>query len=141
MTVSLAITLFVLEPLAPEVTFNHGLAAGMALALGLVGGMVGQSGAFIVIPAMLYVIRIPTRTTIGSSLGVVFISALAGSIGKLATGQIDFTLALFCVSGALIGAQLGGRFSVRTGRLVLRWALAALIAATAIRMSIDLISG
>lgn len=129
------------EPPASGVTFNRSLAACLSLALGLVGGMVGQSGAFIVIPVMLYVIKVPTRTTIGSSLGIVFMSALAGSIGKLVTGQIDFAMALFCVSGALIGAQLGGLFSIHTGRRVLRGALAALIAATAIRMTIDLITG
>jgi hypothetical protein len=129
------------EPLARDVTFNRGLAAVMALGLGLVGGMVGQSGAFIVIPVMLYVIKIPTRTTIGSSLGIIFISALAGSIGKMATGQIYYAAALFCVSGALTGAQLGAMYSTRTRRIMLRRVLAIIIAATAVRMLFDLISG
>lgn len=70
-------------PTARSVDFNRALALACALAIGLVGGMVGQSGAFIVIPVMLYVLKIPTRTAIGSSLGVVFLAALAGSIGKL----------------------------------------------------------
>jgi uncharacterized membrane protein YfcA len=88
---------------------------------------------------MLYVLKIPTRITIGSSLGIVFLSALSGSVGKLATGQIEFAMALYCVSGALVGAQLGGHLSEKTKRRWLRRALAALIALTALRMVWDLL--
>jgi len=129
------------EPPAASVSFNHGLALIYAAAIGLVGGVVGQSGAFIIIPVMIYLLRIPTRTTIGSSLGIVFLAALAGSLGKMITGQIDYLLALFCVSGALAGAQLGGRLSARTPRRRLRQALAILIALTAVRMAWDLVAG
>ncbi|MFA5810358.1 MAG: sulfite exporter TauE/SafE family protein, partial [Thermoleophilia bacterium] len=127
-----------MEPLAGQVTFNRPLAVFSALVIGLVGGMVGQSGAFIIIPVLLYVLRIPTRTAIGCSLGITFLAALAGSAGKLATDQIDFEMALFCVVGALVGAQLGGRLSIHTRRRRLRLMLAALIAATAMRMFWDL---
>ncbi|MBI5869693.1 MAG: sulfite exporter TauE/SafE family protein [Actinobacteria bacterium] len=126
------------EPTAASVDFNRGLALSCALAIGLVGGMVGQSGAFIFIPVMLYVLGIPTRTVIGSSLGIVFLAALAGSFGKIATGQVDYSMALFCVVGAVAGAQLGGALSIRTGRRRLRHILAVLIGVTAIRMAWDL---
>jgi uncharacterized membrane protein YfcA len=126
------------EPLASEVTFNQALALTLALAVGLVGGLVGQSGAFIIIPLMLYILKIPTRTAIGSSLGIVFLAALAGSIGKMITGQVDYALAFFCVTGALAGAQAGGRVSARMPRRRLRQALAVLIAITALRMAWDL---
>jgi len=126
------------EPLASQVSFNRPLALCSALLIGLIGGMVGQSGAFIIIPVLLYVLRIPTRTAIGSSLGITFLAALAGSAGKMATDQIDYKMALFCVIGALAGAQLGGRLSVHTRRRGLRLILAALIAATAMRMFWDL---
>lgn len=127
------------EPTARSVDFNRALALACALAIGLVGGMVGQSGAFIVIPVMLYVLKIPTRTAIGSSLGVVFLAALAGSIGKIATDQLDYSMALFCVVGAVAGAQLGGLLSIHTRRRRLRHVLAILIAATALRMAWDLV--
>jgi len=126
------------EPAAGSVDFNRALALICALAIGFVGGMVGQSGAFIVIPVMLYIIKIPTRTAIGSSLGIVFLAALAGSIGKIATGQLDYYMALFCVIGAVTGAQLGGLLSINTRRQWLRHVLAVLIAATALRMAWDL---
>ncbi|MHB0866332.1 MAG: sulfite exporter TauE/SafE family protein [Thermoleophilia bacterium] len=126
------------EPLAQDVEFNRGLAVFCALGLGLTGGLVGQSGAFIVIPVMLYIMKIPTRVTIGSSLGIVFLAALAGSIGKAATGQIDWAMAVFCIIGALAGSQAGSYLSHRTRRKRLRRILAVIIAVTAVRMALDL---
>lgn len=112
-----------------------------AVPIGLIGGLVGQSGAFIIIPVMLYLLKIPMRITIGSSLGVVFMAAAAGTVGKAATGQIDFAMALFCVGGALIGAQAGGYLSQRTRTRFLRRVLAFIIAASAVRMVLDLAFG
>lgn len=127
------------EPAAAAVSFNRALAFICALAIGFVGGMVGQSGAFIVIPVMLYVLKIPTRTAIGSSLGIVFLAALAGTAGKIATGQLEYFMALFCVIGAIAGAQAGGLLSIHTRRRRLRHVLAIIIAATALRMAWDLV--
>lgn len=113
-------------------------AAIYAVPIGLIGGLVGQSGAFIIIPVMLYLLRIPTRITIGSSLGIVFMAAASGSVGKIMTGQVNFEMALFCVSGALIGALAGGYLSQKTKTRDLRKALALLIAVSAVRMVLDL---
>ena len=63
------------EPRAMDVAFNQPLALLLGLLLGSVSGLVGQSGAFIIIPAMLYILKSPARTTIGSSLGIVFLAA------------------------------------------------------------------
>lgn len=126
------------EPLAEEVSFNRGLTAAIFLFLGFVGGLVGQTGAFIIIPVMLYVLRIPTRTTIGSSLGVVFLAGIAGTAGKALGGQIDYAMAVPLVAGALVGAQAGGYLSQATGRSALRHILALLILAAAVRIIWDL---
>lgn len=119
---------------AEQVRFSPTLAALIAAAVGFLGGMVGQGGAFILIPLMLYVLNIPTRITIGSSLGIVFFSALAGFVGKLSTQQIPLLLALALVAGALIGAQIGARFSKTAKTSTLRHVLACLIALSALRM-------
>lgn len=126
------------EPLAADITFNRGLAASLSLIIGFIGGLVGQTGAFIIIPVMLYILKIPTRTTIGTSLGVVFIAGIAGSLGKIVTGQVDYAMALFLVVGALAGAQAGAYLSLATKRRYLRLILAALIAAAAARIFWDL---
>lgn len=126
------------DPIASEVTFNRLLAAGFALGFGFVGGLVGQSGAFIIIPFLLYVLRVPTRVALGSSLGIVLLAALTGTAGKVLAGQVDYAMALFCVSGALVGAQAGGYLSMRTDKGLLRLVLALLIVAAAIRIVADL---
>lgn len=126
------------EPPAETVDFNRGLAAAVFLLLGLLGGLVGQTGAFIIIPVMLYILKIPTRTTIGSSLGVVFLAGIAGTAGKALAGQIDYAMAAVLVAGALAGAQAGGYMSQATGRATLRHILALLILAAAARMIWDL---
>lgn len=113
---------------------NRPLAIAMAAIIGFLGGLVGQGGAFILVPLMLYVLRLPTRVTLGSSLGIVFCAALAGFIGKLGTGQIDLFLALFLIAGAIPGAQLGGYLSKRTAAAHLRHLLAVFILMAAMKM-------
>lgn len=117
--------------------FNRPLAVLIALAVGLLGGMIGQGGSFILIPVMLYALRLPTRVVIGSNLGLVFLASLAGFIGKLSTGQIPLVLAAILVAGALPGAQMGSVLSQRTRPAWLRLALAVIIAVSALGISID----
>lgn len=125
---------------ADAVEFHRGLAFLIPLVLGFFLGMVGQAGAFILIPVMLYVLKIPTRIAIGSSLGIVFISASAGLLGKLITGQVPLLQASALVLGALAGAQVGGYLSVRTETRTLRHALASLIALVAMGMWYELLA-
>ena len=65
-----------------ELRFNKRIAIGSAFIIGIVSGIVGAGGAFILIPIMLTILKIPTRTTIASSLAIVFISAIGGVLGK-----------------------------------------------------------
>ena len=118
--------------------FNKVLAFFVALLVGILGGIVGQGGAFILIPLMLYVLKIPTRIAFGSSVAITFLSACAGFIGKWGTGQIPFEMALVLVAGALLGAQLGGRLSNRLQTASLRTILSILIAFTALKMWFEL---
>jgi uncharacterized membrane protein YfcA len=110
------------------------LAVAIALIVGLLGGLVGQGGSFILIPMMLYVLKIPMRIAIGSNLATILFASSAGFVGKLATGQIPLFLASGLILGVLPGAQLGGFISKRTKVKVLHYILAGLIAATAIRI-------
>jgi len=121
-----------------EVRFNKAAAVGVAVLVGLLGGMVGQGGSFILIPLMLFVLKIPTRIALGSNLAIVFISSAAGFTGKFATGQVPLVLALVLVLGALPGAQIGGYVSKRTQPRVLRMVLACVIAFAAARMWYDI---
>ncbi len=109
-------------------------AVTLAAIVGFFGGMVGAPGAFILAPLMMVLLRIPTRVTIGSSLGIVLMSSLAASVGKAFVGQIVLLPALAAVAGALPGVVLGARLSGRLQTRTLRWVLAALTAGIGIHL-------
>jgi uncharacterized membrane protein YfcA len=119
---------------ADQVTFHKPLAVLIALVIGLLGGMVGQGGSFILIPLMLSLLKLPTRIALGSNLAIVFLSSLAGFLGKYVTHQIPLQPALALIAGAVPGAQLGGYVSCRTKVAFLRHLLALIITLAALRM-------
>ncbi len=117
------------------------LAIGVPCVLGGVLGMIGQGGAFILIPFMLYALRVPTRLALGSSLGILLFSTTAGLAGKLVTGQVALGPAVALLGGSLLGGGAGGWCSGRLPARLLRYALACLIAGTALRIWYDLLLG
>ncbi len=130
------------KDIAPEdLTYNKPLASFISLLIGIFGGMVGAPGAFIYIPAMIYILNIPTRIVIGSTLGIVFMGAVTGTIGKMATGQIIWPAALALVLGTVPGAQLGGNVSKKVDTKYLRLAIAVIIAITGFRMWYQIVTG
>lgn len=121
--------------IAPEdLAYNRVLAACVSLFIGIFGGMVGAPGAFVYIPVMIYVLNIPTRIVIGSTLGIVFFGAAAGTIGKMITGQIIWPAAIALVAGTVPGAQFGARISKNVNTKYLRIAIAVIIAITGIKI-------
>ena len=116
------------------------LAVLIALVVGLLGGMVGQGGSFILIPLMLHLLKLPTRIVIGSNLALVVFSSAAGFAGKMATGQIPVLLGAVLLVGALPGAQVGSVLSQRTSPRRLRIALAVVVALSALGMATDLLA-
>lgn len=127
------------EAAAGEVTFNRFIAVGAAFAVGIVSGIVGAGGAFILIPIMLTVLKIPTRVTIASSLAIVFISAIGGVIGKLSGGQIPLLPVLYTVIGSVLGAPVGSMVSAKSDVKYLRYGLIVLISVTAIKIWSDIL--
>jgi uncharacterized membrane protein YfcA len=79
--------------------------------VGFVSGSVGAGGGFILIPLMIIVLRVPLKVTVGTSLGIVFIGALTGSIGKLISMQVTVATALPLILGSIPAAQLGAKCS------------------------------
>jgi len=107
--------------------------------VGLFGGLVGQGGSFLLIPLMTSYVRIPTRIAIGSNLGIVLLSCVAGFAGKAVTGQIEWLLAIPVILTVMPAAILGANVSNRAPVNVLRQILAILIALAAVRMWVSLI--
>lgn len=127
------------RPDAKTVQFRWSRAVITASGVGLLGGMVGQGGSFILIPLMSSYVKIPTRIAIGSNLAIVLLSSVAAFISKAATGQIQWLMTLPIVLTVIPFSVLGGYVSSTVSVLWLRRILACLIAAAALRMWISLL--
>ncbi|MEK4396337.1 sulfite exporter TauE/SafE family protein [Bacillus sp. FSL K6-2860] len=122
-----------------EVTFHKGLAAGIAFVIGSVSGVLGAGGAFILVPVMLSILKIPVRMTIASSLAITFLSAIGASAGKVLTGQVMLLPAVVLMLASLIAAPIGAKVGQKINAVYLQWALAAMITATALKIWLDLL--
>ncbi len=122
-----------------EVTFNKTLASSLAFIVGVGAGIVGAAGAFILVPIMLIVLKIPTRMTIASSLAITFISSIGSTAGKLMTGQILLVPSVVMIVASLIAAPLGASMGKKMNTKVLQWILSVLILASAIKIWVEFI--
>jgi uncharacterized membrane protein YfcA len=122
-----------------RVVFHKPAAVIIGVVVGFFIGMVGQGGAFIIIPILLYLLKIPLRVALGSTLAIGLFSSTAGLAGKIATGQVPFKIAAVLIIGAVPFARLGGYISQRTSADFLRWLLALIISATAIKVWSDIL--
>jgi hypothetical protein len=122
----------------PARAFSPALAFASALAVGVLSGLVGVGGAFLLLPLMIYGFGVPTRVAVGTSLGIITLAGLAGVLAKLETGQVPLGWAAALCAGALPGVWVGARVSQRLPARRLRLALAVLVAATATRMLLGL---
>ncbi len=122
-----------------QVKFNKWLAAALALAVGIGAGIVGAAGAFLLVPILLVVLKIPTRMTIATSLAITFISSIGSTVGKLTTGQVDYIPALIMVVASLIASPLGATAGKKMNTKILQIILAVLILATAIKIWLDIL--
>ena len=122
---------------ARAVHVNTPLAIGLAIVIGLFGGMVGIGAIAFIVAALTYFLRVPPRIAIGSSLGIGMFGAVAALMGKAATAQVDPKLAAIIVVSALVASPLGAWVSVRTRTDVLLRVLALLVALAAVRIALS----
>lgn len=114
--------------------------------IGILSAIMGVGGGFMMIPAMIYILNMPTTIAIGTSLfQVIFIAANVTFLQAVNNQTVDALLALFLTIGSVAGAQIGGRLSARLPGEQLRLALSVLILAVALillfqllRMPVDL---
>jgi len=144
---SLAAAILILIPQPKEAgaeyvpgTFSTPGAIGIALGIGVLGGLVGQGGSFILIPLAVTLLRVPLRIAMGSNMVIIFFASLAGFLGKAATGQVSPLLVAVLLAGILPGSLAGVALSRRVPTGALRLTLGALILAACARMAFDLMS-
>jgi uncharacterized protein len=122
-----------------QVKFNKWLAASLALIVGVGAGIVGAGGAFLLVPIMLVVLKIPTRMTIASSLAITFISSIGATVGKISTGQVEIIPSLIMVVASLLASPLGVKLGKKMNTKVLQVILGILIFSTAVKIWIDIL--
>src|SRR6478609_2148812 len=83
--------------------------AALGMAVGLISGLVGAGGGFLLVPALALLAGLPMPIAVGTSLVVISMQSFAGFAGHLASEQIDWRLAAFVTAAAVVGALLGGR--------------------------------
>lgn len=123
---------------ATEYKYFAPLAGALGLIVGVLAGMLGVGGGFIMTPLMISVMRIPTRVAVGTSLLMILPTTMSGSIGKIATGQVDFSVAAIVIVGSIIGAQVGGRANSKVSPSTVRLALTVLLIVILLRTGVDL---
>ena len=113
------------------------------LALGFGTGvltvLLGIGGGFILVPAMIYLLGMPARIVIGTSLAMILVvSAATTMVHSLTTRAVDIVLAALLLVGGVIGAQYGALLTTRLKPDYLRLALAVIILLVALRMFLGL---
>ena len=113
------------------------------LALGFLAGILtvflGIGGGFILVPAMIYLLGMPARVVIGTSLLMILaVSAATTMVHAITTRAVDIVLAALLLVGGVIGAQYGALLTLRIKPDLLRFALAVIILLVALRMLLGL---
>lgn len=121
-----------------EITFNKWIASIAALLVGFAAGIVGAAGAFILIPIMLVILKIPTRVTIATSLAITLLSSIGSASGKLLTGQVPYGPALVMIAASIIAAPIGVKVSRKVKDKVLQGILAMSIMISAVKIWWDI---
>jgi uncharacterized protein len=117
-----------------EFTVHPGKSVLIGTSVGFFGGMVGAPGGFLVQPLLMIFMRIPTRITIGTTLGVVMLSALSASIGKAITGQVPYVISIAAAVAAIPGAKIGSELSHKLHVKQLKLLLGLLILGVGLQM-------
>ena len=100
----------------------------------------GVGGGFILVPAMIYLLGMPTYTVIGTSLfQIIFVTANITILQSVQTQTVDFVLAGLLVVGAVIGAQFGARVGALMRGEQLRGLLALIVLTVCLKLVFDLV--
>jgi uncharacterized membrane protein YfcA len=94
---------------------------------GVYGTLVGAGGGFLLVPLLLITLRVQPAQAAGTSLAVVFLNALSGSISYARQGRIDYQPAIAFALATLPGAYLGAHVAGRFGGATFRWVFALLL--------------
>lgn len=108
----------------------------VGLAAGGFSGLLGIGGGILMVPAFTIWIGIPLRRTIATSLMIVGVLAVPGTLTHWALGHIDWTYAIGLALGVVPGAWLGARFTINASELTLRRTVGAALGVIAVAYAV-----
>lgn len=111
----------------------------IGIAVGVMASIMGVGGGFIMVPAMIYLLRMPTNVVIGTSLyQIIFVTSLVTILHAYENQTVDVMLAMILMSGGVVGAQIGATLGHKLKAEQLRFLLGILILAVCAKMLIEL---
>ncbi|MCO6383794.1 sulfite exporter TauE/SafE family protein [Oceanicola sp. 502str15] len=112
----------------------------VGLSVGLLAAIMGVGGGFIMVPAMIYLLGMPTKVVIGTSLlQIIFVTAFTTLLHATTNQTVDMVLAVLLLVGGVVGAQFGTRLGTMLKAEQLRIALAALVLLVCGKLALDLL--
>ena len=113
---------------------------GLGAFIGFLASIMGVGGGFIMVPAMIYLLKVPTNVVIGTSLfQIVFVAAFTTIIHAMTNQTVDAVLAFLLMIGGVIGAQFGAAAGQRLRGDQLRALLGLLVLSVCLRLAFDLV--
>ncbi len=113
----------------------------LGLGIGFLGALLGIGGGFIMVPALIYLLRVPTNMVVGTSLvQILGTMAVATVLHAVSSQSVDVILAVILMVGGVIGAQFGARIGQNMRGDQLRALLALLVLAVAVRFLAGLVT-
>ena len=111
----------------------------LGFVVGILSAVMGVGGGFVMVPAMIYILGMPTAVVPGTSLfQIIFVAAAVTVLQAVENGTVDMLLVLILLVGGVIGAQLGSRLSMRLRAEQLRALLAVIVLGVAVKLCADL---
>lgn len=107
--------------------FNGPLLISIGVIIGIISGIVGAGGAFIIIPILLVVFKLPMNTVVANSIVIAFMSSIGAFVIKFMQGYIPMTDALFLIIGSILFAPLGLKVGNKVPSFVQKWIVSILI--------------
>ena len=112
----------------------------VGVAVGLLAAIMGVGGGFVMVPAMIYLLGMPTQVVIGTSLfQIAAVSAFTTLMHAISSNTVDIMLAVLLIVGGVVGAQIGTQLGARLRAEQLRVLLALLVLAVCGRLALDLV--
>jgi uncharacterized membrane protein YfcA len=112
----------------------------VGILVGILAAIMGVGGGFIMVPAMIYVLGMPTKVVVGTSLfQIIFVTAFTTMLHATTNFTVDIVLAVLLLVGGVIGAQLGTRIGVKMKAEQLRILLAIMVLLVCGKLAFDLL--